>query len=224
MTNEKILCVVSIEKVKLQKCKARNTEFNLTFISRSAFNNMSHSSILDRNKTVLAVVDLQEAFRHPINDFALIASRASIAVRVFQMLDLPVIITEQYPKGLGRTAEEILFSLPPEFEFIEKSSFSSCGALPFMEKLRESRAGQVVICGLEAHICVNQTAHDLLNEGFQVHVLTDCVSSRFAQDKETALRKMQMNGVVLSCVEMALFELMRDARHEQFKAVQNLIK
>ena len=185
---------------------------------------MSHPSILDKDKAVLAVVDLQEAFRHPVNDFALIASRASIAVRGFQILNLPVIITEQYPKGLGRTAEEILFSLPPEFEFIEKSSFSSCGSPRFAEKLHESGASQIVLCGLETHICVNQTANDLLDEGFQVHVLTDCVSSRFAPDKETALRKMQMNGVVLSCVEMALFELMRDARHEQFKEIQNLIK
>jgi len=185
---------------------------------------MSHPSLLEKDKTVLVVVDLQEAFRHPINDFALISSRASIAVRGFQTLNLPVIITEQYPEGLGRTAEEILFSLPPEFEFVEKTAFSSCGANPFMEKLRATGASQVVLCGLETHICVNQTAHDLLTEGFQVHVLTDCVGSRFAQDKETALRKMQLNGVVLSSVEMALFELMRDAKHEQFKAIQSLVK
>ncbi len=185
---------------------------------------MSHPNILDKDKTVLVVVDLQEAFRHPINDFSLIASRTSIVVRGFQILNLPVIITEQYPKGLGRTAEEIFFSLPPEFEFVEKTAFSSCGALPFLEKLRATKADQVVLCGLETHICVNQTAHDLLTEGFQVHVLTDCVSSRLTQDKETALRKMQMNGVTPSCVEMALFELMRNAKHEQFKEIQNLIK
>lgn len=185
---------------------------------------MSHPAVLDKDKTVLVVVDLQEAFRHPINDFALISSRASIAVRGFQILNLPVIITEQYPKGLGKTAEEILFSLPPDFEFVEKTAFSSCGANPFMEKLRATGASQIVLCGLETHICVNQTAHDLLAEGFQVHVLTDCVSSRFAQDKETALRKMQASGVVLSSVEMALFELMRNAKHEQFKEIQKLIK
>ena len=170
------------------------------------------------------MVDFQEAFRFPINDFAQIASRISIAVRGFQILNLPVIVTEQYPKGLGRTAEEILFSLPAEFEFIEKTTFSSCGAVSFMEKLRETGAGQIVLCGLETHICINQTAHDLLNEGFEVHILTDCVSSRYSIDKETALRKMQMNGVVPSSVEMALFELMRGAKHEQFKEIQQLIK
>ena len=185
---------------------------------------MLHPKVLDKDKTALVVVDLQEAFRFPINDFAEIASRTSIAVRGFQILNLPIILTEQYPKGLGRTAEEILFSLPQDFEVVEKTAFSSCGASAFMEKLRETSARQVVLCGLETHVCINQTAHDLLNEGFEVHLLTDCVSSRFEPDKETALRKMQMNGVVPSCVEMALFELMKDAKHEQFKEIQELIR
>jgi len=185
---------------------------------------MPHPKILDRTKTVLVVVDFQEAFRSPINDFAQIAARISLAARGFQILSLPIIVTEQYPKGLGRTAEEILFSLPPDFEFVEKTAFSSCGATAFMEKLRESGATQIVLCGLETHVCINQTAHDLLNENYEVHLLTDCVSSRFTPDKETALKKMQMNGVVPSSVEMALFELMTDAKHEQFKAIQELIK
>lgn len=185
---------------------------------------MSHPRVLDKDKTALVVVDIQEAFRHPINDFAQIVSRASIIVRGFQALGLPIIITEQYPKGLGRTAEEILFSLPDDFEFVEKTAFSSCGARPFYEQLQKADVSQVVLCGVETHICVNQTAHDLLTEAFEVHILTDAVSSRFTQDKETAIKKMMMNGVVPSTVEMALFELMRDAKHEQFKEIQNLIK
>ena len=185
---------------------------------------MLHPKILDKEKAALVIVDFQEAFRSPINDFAQIASRISIVVRAFQILNLPIIITEQYPKGLGRTAEEILFLMPQEFEFIEKSTFSSCGASAFMEKLKNTEARQILLCGLEAHVCVNQTAHDLLNENFEVHLLTDCVSSRFSQDKEAALKKMQASGVVPASVEMALFELMRDSRHEQFKEIQNLIK
>ena len=185
---------------------------------------MLHPKILDRTKAALVVVDFQEAFRSPINDFAQVASRISIAVRGFQILNLPVIVTEQYPKGLGRTSEEILFSLPPDYEVIEKTAFSSCGATAFMEKLRATGATQIALCGLETHVCINQTAHDLLSENYEVHLLTDCVSSRFTQDKETALRKMQASGVVPSSVEMALFELMRDAKHEQFKEVQDLVK
>lgn len=185
---------------------------------------MPHQNTLDKDKTALVVVDVQEAFRSPINDFAQIASRISIAVRGFQILNLPVIITEQYPKGLGRTAEEILLSLSPDCEIIEKTAFSSCGAAAFKEKLNEIGATQIVLCGLETHVCINQTAHDLLSENFQVHLLHDCVSSRFTHDKEIGLRKMQASGVIASSIEMALFELMKDAKHEQFKAIQELIK
>ena len=185
---------------------------------------MAHPHILNSDQTALVIVDLQEAFRSPINDFAQIVSRTSLIVRGFQILGLPVIVTEQYPKGLGRTAEEIILSLPPDHEYVEKTVFSSCGATAFMEKLRETGASQIILCGLEAHVCINQTAHDLLNENYQVHLLHDCVSSRFTQDKEVALRKMQSSGVISSSVEMTLFELLKDAKHEQFKAIQELIK
>lgn len=184
---------------------------------------MAHPKILEKEKSVLVVVDIQEVFRGAISDFPLIAAKTAIAVRGFLALNLPIIVTEQYPKGLGKTADEILFALPTDFETIEKSTFSSCGSASFIEKLRETGASQVVLCGLETHICVNQTAHDLLHEGFEVHLLTDAVASRFKEDKEAGLKKMQMNGVVPSSVEMALFELLRDSKHEKFKEVQALI-
>jgi nicotinamidase-related amidase len=183
-----------------------------------------HRNILDKEKIALVVIDMQEAFRHSINEFEQIASRISLAIRGFQLLNLPVIVTEQYPKGLGRTAEELLFSLPPDFEFIEKTAFSSCGAKAFVDKLTELGARQILLCGIEAHVCVNQTAHDLLSLDYEVHLLEDCVSSRFRHDKKAALRKMKASGVTPSSVEMSLFELMRDSKHEQFKEVQNLIK
>ncbi len=185
---------------------------------------MPHPNTLNPEKTALVVVDLQEAFRSPINDFAQIVSRTSLIVRGFQILGLPVIVTEQYPKGLGKTAEEIVLSLPPDYEYIEKTAFSSCGASSFVKKLRGTNASQIVLCGLETHVCINQTAHDLLSENYQVHLLHDCVSSRFTHDKEIALRKMQSSGVIPSSVEMVLFELMSDAKHEHFKAIQELIK
>jgi nicotinamidase-related amidase len=180
--------------------------------------------ILDKENTVLVVIDMQEAFRHSIDEFEQIASRISMAIRGFQILDVPVIVTEQYPKGLGKTVEEILFSLPPEFEFIEKTAFSSCGAQAFLDKIEQLGSRQILLCGIEAHVCVNQTAHDLLSRNFEVHLLHDCVSSRYKNDKRAALSKMRMSGVVPSSMEMALFELMRDAKHEQFKEIQNLIK
>jgi nicotinamidase-related amidase len=185
---------------------------------------MSHPKVLDRKRTALVIVDLQEAFRNVIPDLERVMERVGIAVRGFQLLGLPVIITEQYPKGLGRTVKELLEIVPEDFEFVEKTAFSSCGAMPFMRKLRETDVSQVVLCGLETHICVNQTAHDLLTEAFEVHILEDAVGSRHEQDRATALAKLRMNGVVPSCVEMALFELLRDSKDKHFKEIQRLIK
>lgn len=185
---------------------------------------MPHPKILDISKTALVVVDVQEAFRSVIGDFALIVSRIAMAVRGFRILEVPVIVTEQYPKGLGRTAEEILLTLPDDFEFVEKTAFSSCGANAFTNQLKEMNSRQIVLCGFEAHVCVNQTAHDLLDQGFDVHLLTDCIGSRYEHDKEAGLRKMRSSGTVESSFEMALFELMRDSKHEKFKELQALIK
>ncbi len=185
---------------------------------------MLHPKILNREKAALVVVDIQEAFRNVIPEFAKITTQTALAVQGFQILDLPIIITEQYAKGLGRTAAEILEVLPEDFEFVEKTAFSSCGSSAFLEKLKSVGATQIVLAGIETHICVNQTAHDLLNENFQVHIFHDCVASRLTQNKEIALQKLHANGVIPSCVEMALFELMRDAKHEKFKEIQKLVK
>ncbi|MGI8469503.1 MAG: isochorismatase family protein [Pyrinomonadaceae bacterium] len=185
---------------------------------------MTHPAILNSRQTALIVVDFQEAFRSVIPEFPQIATHIWMAARGFQILNLPIFVTEQYPKGLGRTAEEVLLALPDDFEFIEKSAFSSCGANGFTDKLKSANVSQVVLCGLETHICVNQTAHDLQGENFQVHLLTDCTGARDERDKQTAIAKMQMNGVIPACVEMSLFELLRDSKHEHFKEIQNLIK
>ena len=183
-----------------------------------------HPNNLDKDKTALVVIDMQESFRASIDEFEQISSRISICVRAFQILNLPIIVTEQYPKGLGRTTDAITYALPEDFEVIEKSTFSSCGAQAFVDKIQAVGARQTLLCGIETHVCVNQTAHDLLERGFQVHLLEDSVSSRFLHDKKAGLRKMRKSGVIPSSVEMALFELMRDSRHEQFKEIQNLIK
>lgn len=184
-----------------------------------------HKNILDPKTTALIVIDVQEAFRDAIPDFGITAKRVATAVRGFQTLGMPVLVTEQYPKGLGRTAEEIMSTLSAASpEVYDKTVFSSCGADAFVDKLDALGVKQTVICGLETHICVNQTAHDLIDRGFQVHVLCDCVASRFEYNRLAGLAKMRRSGVVESSTEMALFELMRDAKHEKFKEIQNLIK
>lgn len=185
---------------------------------------MPHHNHLESSRTALVVVDIQEAFRSAIPEFALIASRAAMAVRGFRLLNIPIIVTEQYPKGLGHTAEEIQLVLEDGFEAFEKSTFSSCGSELFVKQLVDSGFDQIVLCGLEAHICVSQTVHDLLDRGLQVHILLDCISSRFEIDKVSAIAKMQASGAISSSIELALFELVRDAKHDKFKEIQALIK
>ena len=118
----------------------------------------------------------------------------------------------------------MLVALDDNHAPLEKTAFSSCGAAGFVASLKELNIAQVIVCGIEAHICVSQTAHDLLAAGFQVHLLVDCISSRFEVNKKAGLDKMMQSGAVPSSVEMALFELMRDSKHAQFKAIQKLIK
>jgi nicotinamidase-related amidase len=185
---------------------------------------MRHENTLDLRQTVLAVIDVQEAFREHISDFAELAARVALVSHAARLLGLPVIVTEQYPKGLGPTAGEIRAVLSEDFAPVEKTAFSSCGAQEFVSRLETAGARQILLCGIEAHVCVNQTAHDLLARGLQVHLLTDCIASRTAQNRQVGFEKMLRSGALPSSTELALFELMRDARHEQFKAIQRLIK
>ena len=185
---------------------------------------MRHENTLDATQTALVIIDMQEAFRSSIQDFAEVAASIALVAHAAQLLNVPVLVTEQYPQGLGRTAGEIRAVLPAALEPIEKTAFSSCGAQTFTAELDRARARQVLVCGIEAHVCVNQTTHDLLARGYRVHLLTDCITARTADNRQIGLAKMQQSGALPSSTEMALFELLRDARHEQFKAIQKLIK
>jgi len=185
---------------------------------------MRHENTLETGQTALVIIDMQESFRDVISDFAEVAARCALVAHAAQLLGLPVVVTEQYPKGLGRTVGEIRAVLPEALEPVEKTAFSSCGAQEFVARLDTTAARQILVCGIEAHICVNQTAHDLLARGFQVHLLTDCITARSEQNRRAGLDKMQRSGALPSSTEMALFELLRAARHEQFKPIQTLIK
>ena len=185
---------------------------------------MQHENTLDPGRTALVVIDMQESFRSVISDFVETAARIALVAHAAQLLKVPVIVTEQYPRGLGRTADEIRTVLPDTIEIIEKTAFSSCGAQSFVNTLERAGARHVLVCGIEAHICVNQTTHDLLARGFKAHLLIDCITARTEHNKQTAFAKMQQSGALPSSTEMSLFELLRDAKHEQFKAIQKLIK
>jgi nicotinamidase-related amidase len=193
-------------------------------VSGVAIKFMTTISRLSREHAALAVIDMQEAFRPVIPDFAQVAARIAKAVQGAKLLEIPVIVTEQYPRGLKHTAQEILPHLGADAGVIEKMCFSSCAADGFSERLDSRRIKQVIVCGIEAHICVAQTVLDLLSSDIEVHLLVDCITSRKPESKQVALGRLTQAGAVPSNLEMALFEMMRTADSPQFKAVQSLIK
>jgi nicotinamidase-related amidase len=173
-------------------------------------------SLLERERAALVVVDVQEGFRG-YEAFVGVAAAAGRLVAGARVLELPVVATEQYPKGLGHTAAEVGLDGEP---VIEKTVFSACRADGFDLDARD----QAIVCGIEAHVCVSQTVHDLLDRGVEVHVPADAVGSRHAVDYERALPRLERAGAVITTVEAALFELLERAGTPEFKVVQGLVK
>jgi nicotinamidase-related amidase len=174
---------------------------------------------LERERAALVVVDIQEGFRKAIPDFGQVARASATLIRGAEAMGVPVLVTEQYPKGLGATAPEVADALPDGAEPLEKTVFAASEAEGFDLGGRD----QAIVCGIETHVCVNQTALDLLAGGTEVQVVEDAVSSRFADSKRIGLQKMDRAGAVLTSVETALFELLGRAGTDEFKAVQKLI-
>ena len=174
---------------------------------------------MDRDRAALVVVDVQEAFRKAVLDFEAVAGRAALLVRGAHVLGLPVVVTEQYPTGLGSTVDEVADHLA-DCEPLAKTVFSAADAEGFDLDGRD----QVMVVGIETHVCVSQTVHDLLGRGVEVHVPRDAVSSRTVTDKEAGLAKMEASGAVLTSAETALFELLGRAGTDEFKQIQELVK
>jgi nicotinamidase-related amidase len=172
-------------------------------------------SLLVRDRAALVVVDVQEGFRSYAS-FAGVAGACAKLVRAARLLGVPAIVSEQYPKGLGHTAPEV--GLEDERR-IEKTVFSAVRADGFDLAGRD----QAIVCGIEAHVCVSQTVHDLLEEGIEVHVPADAVGSRHDLDYARGLERMERAGAIVGTVEASLFELLERAGTPEFKAVQKLI-
>jgi len=176
------------------------------------------------DSAALVIVDVQEAFRPAIFEFERVAARTAIVLEAAALLGLPILVTEQYPEKLGATVEPVRRLLPASVKAIAKTAFSACGADGFCDVLALTKRRQILICGIESHVCMNQTAHDLVALDYQVHVLADCTSSRTPENRAIGIDKMMRSGALPSSSEMALFELMRDAKHPHFKAISKLIK
>jgi nicotinamidase-related amidase len=174
---------------------------------------------LDPGRAALVIVDVQEGFRKAIPDFGAITAATATLVRGAEALAVPIVVTEQYPKGLGSTVPEVTEALPDGVERLPKTVFSAARADGFALGGRE----QAIVCGIEAHVCVNQTVLDLLDQGLEVHVVADAVGSRSAANKELGLAKAERAGAWRTSVETALFELLGEAGGENFKTVQRLV-
>jgi nicotinamidase-related amidase len=180
---------------------------------------VSAAERLDANRTTLVVVDVQEGFRKAIPDFERVAKATATLIEGAEAIGVPIVITEQYPRGLGETAAEVAEHLPEGTEPLEKLVFSAAEAEGFDLGGRD----QALVCGIETHVCVNQTVLDLLESGVDVQVAEDAVGSRSDENKRVGLHKMEGAGAVLTSVETALFELLGRAGTDEFKRVQRLI-
>jgi len=185
---------------------------------------MRNAALLDRSRTALVLIDLQEGYRPALHRWDRVAAASTVLVRGAAMLDVPLLVTEQYPRGLGHTAAEVASHFPPQLTITEKMSMSCCGAAAFLERLRETRRTQVLIAGIETHACVNQTVHDLIAAGYDVHVARDATSSRRPADIEPAWDKMRAAGMLPTSSEQALLELVQTAEAAEFKTLQRLLK
>lgn len=176
-----------------------------------------------KDDTCLVVVDIQEKLYPHIHKHDKMVKKCRTLIKGAHELGLRSIVTEQYVKGLGHTIEEIS-ELWDEFESIEKMSFSCCGEGEFMLKIEEHYTRNVVLCGIETHVCVMQTAIDLQEAGHQAIVVVDATSSRFEQDKLQAIERMKQEGVRVATTESILFELAKVSGTDQFKAISKLVK
>jgi len=181
---------------------------------------------LDRADSALVVVDAQERLMQamPLEQGRAALENMARLVRGAALLDVPVFVTEQYPKGLGPTQREIQDMLPPGVQPIEKLDFSCLGVASFREALERTEKGSLVICGVEAHVCVYQTALDALAAGINIFVAADAVSSRKGEHRDWALDTLRQAGAVVNSTEALLFEWLGRAEGDAFKEISRMVR
>jgi nicotinamidase-related amidase len=176
-----------------------------------------------KEHTVGLVIDMQERLVPVMEEREQLTNNCKKLVQGLQILDIPLLVTQQYTKGLGETIDEIK-SLISDFQYIEKTDFSCMDEPVFAENLALSGAENVIICGIEAHVCVLQTALDLKEAGYYPVVVMDCVSSRSFDSVDLAAERFRHAGIVMTSMESILFELTRTARTPEFKEISKLVK
>lgn len=180
---------------------------------------------LSAEESVLVVIDVQDRLCKAMDPQVLgqLTANTGVLLESAAELKIPVAVTEQYVKGLGPTLPELQEKLG-ELPRHEKMTFSCCGCSPFVEQIRASGRRQIVITGMETHVCVLQTVLELLDAGYLVQVVRDAVMSRSSQNWDTALEEMRQAGAVITCTESVLFQWLRMAGTESFKKLSKLVK
>ncbi|MBL7967034.1 MAG: isochorismatase family protein [Prolixibacteraceae bacterium] len=176
-----------------------------------------------KENTIGLVIDIQERLVPVMEENEQLIENCKKLLQGLQILGLPLLVTQQYTKGLGETIEEIK-TLIPDFQFIEKKDFSCYDEPAFAEKLDNSGAKNVILCGIESHVCVLQTAIDLKEAGYVPVVVMDCVSSRSFDNVDLAAERFRYEGIMMTSLESVLFELTRSAGAPGFKEISKLVK
>jgi len=183
--------------------------------------NFRSPMLMNADDTAVIVVDVQEKLLPVMDNKADLLSSIELLVKGAGVLSVPVFFTEQYPQGLGKTVSSLSNDQASVFE---KKMFSLRQCTQLLKQLSDSNIHNVLLVGIEAHVCILQSALDCIAAGFNVVICVDAVSARRPQDKDTALRRLDSSGVTLTTVESALFEWCETADHPQFKAISKLIK
>jgi len=179
---------------------------------------------LDTERTGLMLIDVQEKLWPLVDRAELVLHTMEKAIKGFRILDLPIVVTEQYPQGLGSTVEKLRQCLPDNQQYLAKTHFSGLGDPAIKEQVLAMPVEHWVLIGIEAHVCILQTAKDLLREERQVIIVNDAISSRSLFDFSTAIGELRDVGARISCTETILFELLGDSRVPQFREMSALIK
>lgn len=179
--------------------------------------------MLQRDHAALVLIDIQGKMAERMHDKETLYRNLQILVQGARALDLPVLWLEQYPRGLGPTIPEIAELLSDQ-QPLAKTCFSACGLDAFQAALRATGRRQILLAGIESHICVWQTARDLLSTGHHVEVVADAVSSRTPENKALGLERMRHTGGEITSVEMCLFDLLKQAESAEFKQIAALVK
>lgn len=179
--------------------------------------------ILKKESSALLIIDLQERILPVINNIESVLDNTIKLIKGFKVLNLPIYYTEQYPKGLGQTSEKLLNELQG-YSAIHKMSFSCSGAPDLFSEIKNKKLNQIVVCGVESHVCVQQTVLDLISNEFQVNVAADAVSSRRETDYKIALDRMRTVGAEITSSESVLFELLEVCGTAEFKEISKIVK